>query len=275
MEQEKCSHMGKFKMIVVLVLALGIVALGVLALLRDKILQSNEYQFSVTAQGKVTAPPDIATVNFNVQSVISKNIGDIVKDGNTKMNAIVAALTALKIDKADIQTSQYQLTPIYNYPVITSKAYSTDSSSPVSSGAMISSTQTVLQGYQLTEGVTVKIRDLTIVGDAIQQAINAGANQAGDVSFTIDDQDKLKFEARADAIAKAIQNAKDIAKQSGLKLGKLINVSDGYSPIPVYASYNMKSMDASGSAAQAVPAPSIQSGSLDVTDNVTLTYKVK
>jgi uncharacterized protein len=273
MEQEKCSHGGKLKMIVVLVLALGIVALGVLALLRDKIMQSNEYQFSVTAQGKVTAPPDIATVNFNVQSVISKNIGDIVKDGNTKMNAIIAALTALKIDKADIQTSQYQLNPIYNYPVITNKVYAPDS--PISSVGSMSTTQTVLQGYQLTEGVTVKIRDLTIVGDAIQQAINAGANQAGDVSFTIDDQDKLKFEARADAIAKAIQNAKDIAKQSGLKLGKLINVSDGYSPIPVYASYSMKSMDASGAMPQAAPTASIQSGSLEITDNVTLTYKVK
>ncbi|MDD5527667.1 MAG: SIMPL domain-containing protein [Patescibacteria group bacterium] len=262
MEQENCSHHGKFKMIVVLVLVLGAVALGVLAILRDKIMQNDQYQFSVTAQGKVTAPPDIATTDFSVQSAISKNIGDIVKDGNTKMNAIIAALTALKIDKADIQTTQYQLNPIYNYPVIFSGSNGNNSN------------QTVLQGYQLTEGITVKIRNLNIVGDAIQAAISAGANQTGGVSFTIDDQDKLKGEARADAIAKAVQKADDIAKQSGLKLGKLINVSENVSPIPYYAnSLDMKALG--GGIAASAPTPSIQSGSLEITDDVILTYKVK
>jgi uncharacterized protein len=263
MEQERCSHGGKLKMIVALVLVLGVIALGVLAILRDKIMQTNDYQFSVTAEGKVTAPPDIATVDFSVQSTISKNIGDIVKDGNTKMNAIIAALTALKIDKADIQTNQYDLTPIYNYPVY--------------NGAITpSSNQTVLQGYQLTEGIEVKIRDLNSVGDVISQSIAAGANQSGDVTFTVDDQNKLKSEARADAIAKAIQNAKDIAAESGLKLGKLINVSDTYNPVPIYANTAMD-MKALGGGVAAAPsvAPSIQSGSLEITDDVTLTYKVK
>jgi uncharacterized protein len=274
-QEEKCFHHGKIKMIVVLVLVLGVVALGVLALLRDKIMQNDQNQFVVTAQGKITAPPDIATVDFSVQSTISKNIGDIVKDGNTKMNAIIAALTALKIDKADIQTNQYQLNPIYNYPVVTGKAISTDPSINVS-GSMMTTTQTVLQGYQLTEGITVKIRDLNTVGDVIEKAIAAGANQAGGVSFTIDDQDKLRAEARALAISKAIDKAKTIAKQSGLKLGKLINVTENTGPMPYYANtYDMMAKSAAGFAPQAVPAASIQSGSLDITDDVVLTYKVK
>jgi hypothetical protein len=224
-------------------------------------MENNQYQFSVTAEGKVTAPPDIATVDFSVQSTISKNIGDIVKDGNTKMNAIIAALTALKIDKADIQTNQYQLNPIYNYPVFTNGTNSNN--------------QTVLQGYQLTEGVEVKIRDLNVVGDAISQAIAAGANQTGGVNFTIDDQNKLKSEARADAIAKAIQNAQDIAKQSGLKLGKLINVSDQSNPIPIYSTNSSLDMKALGGGIAPQAAPAIQSGSLEITDDVVLTYKVK
>jgi uncharacterized protein len=266
MEQEKCLHHGKFKMIVVLVLVLGAIALGILAILRDKIMQNDQNQFVVTAQGKITAPPDIATVDFSVQSTISKNIGDIVKDGNTKMNAIIDALTKLKIDKKDIQTNQYQLNPIYNYPVITGKAYS--------SGTSMTTTQTVLQGYQLTEGITVKIRDLNSVGDVIQAAIAAGANQAGGVSFTIDDQDKLRAEARALAIDKAIEKAKTIAKQSGLKLGKLINVTENTGPMPYYANtYDMMAKNAPGVAA--APSASIQSGSLDITDDVILTYKVK
>ncbi len=268
MEQENCNHMhrGKGKMIVALVLVLGVIALGILAILRDKIMQTNDYQFTVTAEGKVTAPPDIATVDFSVQSTISKNIGDIVKDGNTKMNAIIAALTALKIDKADIQTNQYSLIPIYNYPVVNYVMTPNSSSG---------STQTTLQGYQLTEGVEVKIRDLNNVGDAISGAIAAGANQTGDVSFTIDDQNKLKSEARADAIAKAVQNAKDIAAESGLKLGKLINVSDSSNPMPIYASPAMDMKAYAGGGVAAAPAPAIQSGSLEITDDVTLTYKVK
>jgi len=259
-------------MIIVLVLVLGAIALGILAILRDKIMQNDQNQFVVTAQGKITAPPDVATVDFSVQSTISKNIGDIVKDGNTKMNAIIAALTKLKIDKADIQTNQYQLNPIYNYPVITSKPLFPDSS--VSSNSTMTTTQTVLQGYQLTEGITVKIRDLNTVGDVVQAAIAAGANQAGGVSFTIDDQDKIKAEARALAITKAMEKAKTIAGQSGLKLGKLINVTESTGPLPYYANvYDMKSVGA-GAVSEA-PSASIQSGSLDITDDVVLTYKVK
>jgi len=274
MEEKTCSHHhGKLKMIIVLVLVLGAIALGILAILRDKILQNDQNQFVVTAEGKITAPPDIATVDFSVESTISKNIGDIVKDGNTKMNAIIAALTKLKVDKADIQTNQYQLNPIYNYPVITTGG-------PIvpmiggSSASTISSTQTVLQGYQLTEGITVKIRDLNTVGDVISAAIAAGANQAGGVSFTIDDQDALRAQARALAITKATDKAKTIAKQSGLKLGELINVTENTGPVPYYANaYDVKSV----SAGAAVPevAPSIQSGSLDITDDVILTYKVR
>jgi len=279
MEQNEkcCSRGGKLKMIIVLVLVLGAIALGILAILRDKILQNDQNQFVVTAEGKITAPPDIATVDFSVESTISKNIGDIVKDGNTKMNAILAALTKLKVDKADIQTNQYQLNPIYNYPVITTNGPIIPMSGSVSGGSSastISSTQTVLQGYQLTEGITVKIRDLNTVGDVISAAIAAGANQAGGVSFTIDDQDKLRAEARALAITKAIDKAKIIAQQSGLKLGELINVTENTGPMPYYANaYDMKSV----SAGAAVPevAPSIQSGSLDITDDVILTYKVK
>jgi len=278
MEQNEkcCSHGGKIKMIIVLVLVLGAITLGILAILRDKIMQNDQNQFTVTAEGKVTAPPDIATVDFSVQSTISKNIGDIVKDGNTKMNAIIAALTKLKVDKADIQTDQYQLNPIYNYPVITTGGPIVPmigSVSGGSNGSTISSTQTVLQGYQLTEGITVKIRDLNNVGNAISAAIAAGANQAGDVSFTIDDQNKLKSEARADAIAKAVQQAKDIAKESGLKLGELINVSDSANPIPYYANSMALAPSVAGGAEKVVP--SIQTGSLDITDDVTLTYKVK
>jgi uncharacterized protein len=274
-EEKKCCghHGGKLKMLVVLVLVLGAIALGILAILRDKIMQNDQNQFSVTAEGKVTAPPDIATVDFTVQSAISKNIGDIVKDGNTKMNAIIAALTALKIDKADIQTDQYQLNPIYNYPVVTTNAPMIGVSGGYSGGT-ISSTQTVLQGYQLTEGVTVKIRNLDNVGEAISAAIAAGANQAGDVSFTIDDQNKLKAEARADAIAKAIANAKEIASESGLKLGELINVSDTANPMPFYAN-SMTAMAPAAGGPEMKVVPSIQTGSLDITDDVTLTYKVK
>ncbi|HTW96947.1 MAG TPA: SIMPL domain-containing protein [Candidatus Methylomirabilis sp.] len=264
MDEEKCvHHHGKIKMLVVLVLVLGVITLGILALLRDKILQNNQYQFSVSAEGKIYAKPDIATVNFSVQTAVSKNIGDIVKDGDKKMNAIISALNALKIDNKDIQTTEYQLTPIYNYSVC---PMNTVSSIPCQN-------QNVLQGYQLTEGVTVKIRDLTVVGDAIQKAIAAGANQTGDVSFTIDDSDALQAQARAQAITKAVAKAKDTEKESGIKLGKLINVSEGSSPMPIYAptSFAMDKSVGSGVAA----APSIQSGQLLVTVDVTLTYKVK
>ena len=259
---KKCCG-GKIKMAIVLILVIGAIVLGALAILRDKITQNNDYQVSVSAQGKVTAKPDIANLTFGIQTGTKNTVADANKDANDKMNAIVAVLVALGVSKDDIKTTQYNLNPVYSYPA---------NSAPK------------LSGYSLDEQIIVKVRNLDNVGPAIQKATEAGANYSNGLVFTIDDQDKLKDEARADGIKKAQAKAKAIEQESGIKLGKLISVQEGAFYAPVFTNnfaYDQKSVMGSGigggpSSAVAAPAiPDIQSGNMDITIDVSLVYKVK
>lgn len=251
MEQEK---IGKLKMIAVLFLVVGAIGLGALAILRDKIMQNNDYQFSVTAEGKATAKPDIATVSFGAQTGTRKTVAEAVNEGNAKMNKIIDELAALNIDKKDILTTQYSLNPVYSYVEDTGKQN--------------------LDGYMLIQAVTVKIRDLNVIGNAVQRVTSVGANQVGNIVFTIDSQDSLKAQARSEAIKKAQVKAQDMAKESGLKLGKLVNVMEGGFMDPVYTNSFAYAGDRMKSSPQA-DIPDIQSGQMEIKVDITLTYKIK
>lgn len=253
MEQEKCSHHGKLKMLVALFLVLGAIGLGALAILRDKIMQNNDYQFSVTAEGKVAAKPDIATISFGAQTGTKKTVAEAVGEGNDRMNKIIDELVKLNIDKKDILTTQYSLNPVYSYVPDTGKQN--------------------LDGYLLLQSVTVKVRKIESIGDVVQKVTAAGANQTGNIVFTIDDQESLKAEARAQGIKKAQEKAAAIAQESGLKLGKLINVMEGGFIDPVYTN-NFAYANEMKVAPQAA-IPDIQSGQMEIKVNVTMSYKIK
>jgi uncharacterized protein YggE len=128
-----------------------------------------------------------------------------------------------------------------------------------------------LKGYTLEQDVQVKIRDFTKIGDVLAQATTAGANLAGGLQFTIDNPEQFKEQARATAIKDAKTNAQNLAKESGINLGKIINVYEGYNSSPVmYDSAKVMSAGASSSA----PVPTIQPGQQEVDVTINLTYKV-
>jgi uncharacterized protein YggE len=253
MEQEKSFYQGKIKELIILALVLGVIVLGALAILRDKIMQNNDYQFSVSAEGKATAKPDIANISFGFQTDIKKTVSEAVSEAGDRMNKVIAELVALKIDKNDIMTTQYNLNPIYSYAKDTGKQN--------------------LDGYQLSETVMVKIRNLDVIGEAIQKATAAGANQTGNIVFKIDNEDALKAAARSEAIKKAEAKAASIAQESGLKLGKLINVYEGGYVQPMFSNNFAYEAKAGSPASAAIP--DVQSGQMEVMVNITLSYKVK
>ena len=98
-----------------------------------------------------------------------------------------------------------------------------------------------------------------------------GANEISSINFTIDDLDVPKIEARKKAIEKASNKALLMAEAAGVKLGRIINISEGSNYAPVaYTNYN-KQMSVRG-ADESSP---IQVGSNEITVNVTLTYEIK
>lgn len=206
---------------------------------------------TVTGEGKISAKPDIANVSL---SVVSKGatVKLVTLDNNTKMNAVIAAVQALGVDSKDITTSAYDLYPNYDY---TNAANNNK-----------------ILGYNLTQEITLKVRDLTKVDDILDAGTKAGANQVGSLSFDIDDTGPVKAQARQKAFEVAKQKAQDMASEVGVGLGRVITFSEEAqsNPVPVL-NYAM----AMKTDAAVAPAPSIQAGQKELVMDVSVTYEIQ
>ncbi|MFA6304371.1 MAG: SIMPL domain-containing protein [Patescibacteria group bacterium] len=251
-----CRSMFSAKHLIALVLILGAITLGIVSLVRDRIVNPDRNQVSFTADAKVFAKPDIAQIQLAVKTERSKDAVTAVKNNTAKMNAVTDKLKELGIEDKDVKTTNYNLSPEYDYTINVGRS--------------------TLAGYSVYQEVTVKIRDLDKVGTIIEAATSAGSNQVGGISFTIDDLTEIKKQARAEAIAKAKEQAKSMAELTGIKLGKLVNVYENTgSPMPYYDNgiYSAKTMGMGG--AELSVAPTIQTGENEVRVEITLSYEVK
>jgi uncharacterized protein YggE len=207
---------------------------------------------TVSAEGQTTATPDVAEVTFSVVTQ-GQNPQDLTANNTAKMNAVLQFVSSENIASSDIATTGYDLEPDYQY----------DSSTQAN----------FITGYTLTQTVTVKIHDLTNVAAVLGGLAPLGVNQVGGVTFTFNDPNEYLAVAREDAMNQAKAKASQLAEESGTMLGEVVNVSENGivpSPIPVY---NMSVPTAMG--ASAASTPTIEPGSQEVTDNVTITYALR
>ncbi len=206
---------------------------------------------TIAGEGKVTAKPDLARIDLGVQTD-EPTVSQAQAKNTKKMNEIIAALKRLGIKIEDMQTTGYAISPKQEWK--DGRSY--------------------LIGYTVTQNVTVKVRNLDNVGNVFAQAGDLGANQIGGISFTIDDPASLKEEAREKAIEQARKKADALAKQLGLAIVKVVTFSESFGgypqPIPMFDRAMSAPM-----AMEAARAPSIESGSLDVTANVSVTFEVR
>ncbi len=209
-------------------------------------------QFSVAATGRVFAKPDIANLTVGVKTEAKSTAALAVKENTNKMNEIIKALKDIGIEEKDIQTTNYNLSPVYDW---------TDKSGQR------------LKGYEVNQNVNIKIRNLDKIGDAIAKTTEKGANQIGNIAFTIDDEFALRNEARAEAIKKAKEKAESIVSATGINLGKIVNVYENQVYYPSAINYS-KEM-ALGIGGGGVPAPDIQAGENEVVVETTVVWEVK
>jgi uncharacterized protein YggE len=210
-------------------------------------------RFTVDGSGIVYAKADIANIQVGLKTGTKNTAAEATVDSTNKMNNIITALTKLNIADKDIQTSDYNLNPVYNYTNAKGQE---------------------LVGYEVTQTLTLKIRDLNIIGDVIAKTTEQGANQIGNINFTIDDEFALKNQARELAITKAKEKAVLIAQQSGMKLGEVKSVIENSNPIVTPMMYSNAKLDLTASA-QAVTPPTIQTGQNEIKVDVSLVYEVK
>jgi len=202
------------------------------------------HTITVSGTGKVTVVPDVARVNLGV--TLSKSTVKAARDGAaTSMTAIIAALKALGIADADIQTSGLNLSPQY---------------------ATGSSTRIV--GYTISEQLQVTVRDLDKAGDVVDTATAKGATDVNGIWFEISDPARAQNDARAAAVTAARSSAQALAGAANVSLGSVISISDA---TPTFVGYypNVGARDTAAPAATPV-----QPGTQDVTATVTVIYAI-
>lgn len=239
-----------FTLAMVLVVGVLVFFVGQLIYQGKSLDNQNNDQITVSGQGKIYAKPDIALISLGVKTE-GLTVSDVTKKNTNKMNSVIDAIKSLKIDEKDIQTTSYNLDPLYNWTEKEGR---------------------IFEGYSLTQQIQIKIRDFTKIGDVLSAGTDNGANLVNALQFTIDEPEQLRQEARAKAIKEAKSNAKNLAKESGIKLGKIVNVYENYNPYPV-----MYSMDKVGGMGGGVESsvPSIQPGQQEINVTINLTYQVK
>lgn len=234
---------------------LVIAAISMSAIIMAK-KSDNQDRFAVSGSGVVYAKADIANINVGLKTEVKKTAAEATEENSKKMNEILAVLKTLNVESKDIKTTSFNLNPVYNWTEKDGR---------------------VLVGYEVSQDVTLKVRDLDKMGDIIARTTEKGANQVGNITFTIDDEFELKNEAREMAINKAKEKAELIAKQTGMKLGKIKSVEESYySPMMDYGYRNTsKEMLGTGVMMDAMEAPSIEVGQNEVRVEVSLVYEVK
>ena len=166
---------------------------------------------TVSGEGTASAVPDNAVIRLGVSS--QGKTARAASDANAKeMTVVLAAIKDSGVADRDIQTTSLSLQPQYE---------------PNKTGAPR------LIGFQANNQVTVKIRDIGALPTVLDRAIAAGANEMSGIEFVVSEQTKLLDKARAAAIADAHRKAELYANAAGMKVGRVMAISEeGAAPQP-------------------------------------------
>ena len=258
--------------------AIGYAAISFVHSYGESIQPSSFRSFSVTGQGKAIAIPNVAEFTFTVITQGGKDVSSLQSQNTTAANKVISFVKSDGVADKDIQTQYYNVSPDYQTyscnNVVVPQSYGASSGGTVSSQTAIACPPASIVGYTVTQTVDVKIRDFTKIGNIMGGVVTNGANQVGQLSFTLDDQSSAQNQAEADAIAKAKAEAEVIAKAGGFTIGRLLNVQTGGNPYPIY-NENQGIVPMALSSAKVASTPAIQPGSEEVDMTVTLQYEIQ
>lgn len=215
------------------------------------VLAPNATLLSISAEGKSARTPDIATFTAGVTSQ-GDTAGAALSANSADMTRVIAALKRAGIADRDIQTSNLSLNPIY----APQRQLPDGTVTPV---------QPKIVGYQVNNSVSVRQRKLNDYGKVIDTLVAAGANQVNGPSFDMENPDPAMDEARTEAIGKARARAALYARAAGLKVGRILSISEsgGWSP-PQPVMYRMAKADS---------AP-VQAGELSLNVTVSVQFEL-
>ena len=205
-------------------------------------------RLDVTASGEVSRVPDVAVISAGVVSRAA-GASAALQDSADRMQRVVAALKRAGVADRDIQTSNVSLNPEYRYP---------ENQAPQ------------LVGYTATNSVTVRFRDIRAAGKILDALVAQGANQINGPNLTVDNPETALDEARAKAIATGRARAELYARSLGMRVVRIVAVSDNGSsyappPMPVMMEARMAS----------APMTKIEPGEQKLQVSVAMTFELQ
>ncbi|HVI05957.1 MAG TPA: SIMPL domain-containing protein [Sphingomicrobium sp.] len=204
-------------------------------------------RLDVSATGEVTRVPDVAIISAGVVSR-SQTASGAIQDAATRMRRVLLALKGAGVSERDVQTNHVSLNPEYRY----------ENNQPPQ-----------LVGYTASNNVTIRFRDIGSSGRIIDALVAQGANQINGPSLVVDKPEAALDEARAKAIATARARAELYARTMGLRVIRVVSVSEdgGYSappPVPMMAQARAMKADTS-----------VEPGEQKLQVNVAMTFELK
>jgi uncharacterized protein YggE len=174
----------------------------------------------VLGEGEATVKPDLAILTLTVMRE-APSAREALDANNKAMAEVVAAMKASGVADRDLQTAGVQIMPRYDY---TNKP----------DGTQVAK----LAAYQVSNTLTVRVRDLAKTGEILDKSVSLGVNQGGGVAFSNEDPSATLTEARKKAVANALAKAKTLTEAAGVQLGRIVEISDvsyPQPPVPIVA----------------------------------------
>jgi len=226
------------------------------------VLQASEpATVSFSGHGEVFAVPDIANISLTLRKE-SKTAKEAQAAVAVKEKSVLDFLKSKNVDEKDIKTENASVYPKYDYV----RTLCPESVSYDCGGKQ------VLTGYEASESITIKVRNVDDAGAIMQGLGDIGVSELNGPNYAIDKEDALKAEARKKAIDEAKEKAKVLAKDLGIKLGKIKNFNESGNYYPVM--YGKGAM--MDSAVSSAPAPAqLPKGENIISSDVTITYEIK
>jgi len=202
----------------------------------------------VIAEGKAVGKPDLAMITIGVQTRDAE-AQTAAEQNDVQMAAVMSALLEKGVAEEDIQTTNYSIQVEIDWQ---------------------DSTQRVI-GYVVDNSVVIKLRNVDQVGDVLDAATGAGANNVYGIQFTFDDPSALREEARAQAMAEAQAKAQALAQLAGVGLGKPRQISESIiEPGPLYMERAYAAAPSEGGGVTPVSV-----GQQEVTVQVQVTFEIR
>jgi uncharacterized protein len=212
--------------------------------------QTQPRTISVNGNAQVILAPDIAYVSIGVHSE-AKTAAEAVASNNAQTQAVIDAIKAQGVDEKDIQTTNFSV-------------YQQEKFSP--------SGESLGTFFMADNTVYVTMHDITKIGDILDAAISAGANNIYGITFDVQNKEAALASGRDQAMADAQAQAEQLAKAAGATLGDVQNISYYSSaPSPIYYDNKVAAPAAVGGGGS-VP---ISTGQLTLTVSVSVVYGLK